>query len=112
MPFCRFPSPSPCQKINHRFGVERMSVHVTQQRITGWYCRVISPGLVQAGDTISLLERQTERFSFDQFWQVQLPHRPSIDDLMERTAIAGLAPGLETTSGRMGDMASKADRVI
>jgi MOSC domain-containing protein YiiM len=82
---------SPCWKINHRFGVERMSVHVARERMTGWYYRVISPGVIQEGDTISLLERQTERFSIDQFWQVQLSHRPSIDDLVELTSVAGLA---------------------
>jgi MOSC domain-containing protein YiiM len=83
---------SPCWKINHRFGVERMSMHIAQERITGWYYRVVRPGIMEAGDAIELLERQTERFSIDEFWQVQLSHRPSIDELAEIMAIPGLAP--------------------
>ncbi|PCE34010.1 hypothetical protein [Burkholderia ubonensis] len=45
------------------------------------YYRVICPGTIQPGDAIALVERQTNRFSIDQFWQVQLAHRPSVDDL-------------------------------
>lgn len=82
---------SPCWKINHRFDVERMSMHIAQERITGWYYRVLTPGVIQAGDPIVLLERQTERFSVDQFWQVLLAQQPSIDDLIELSAIAGLS---------------------
>lgn len=82
---------SPCWKINHRFGEERMSVYVAQNRITGWYYRVLTPGDIQAGDAITLLERQTDRFSIEQFWRVQLSHRPSVDDLLALIAVPGLA---------------------
>jgi MOSC domain-containing protein YiiM len=46
---------------------------------------------MQAQDRIELLERHTERFSIDQFWQVQLSHRPLIDDLLALAATRGLA---------------------
>ncbi|WP_224790462.1 MOSC domain-containing protein [Pseudomonas fluorescens] len=83
---------SPCWKINHRFDAEHMSMFVARERITGWYYRVLQPGFVQAGDVIELLERHSERFSIDRFWQVQLAHRPLIDDLLALAAVAGLAP--------------------
>jgi MOSC domain-containing protein YiiM len=82
---------SPCWKINHRFDAEHMSMFVARERITGWYYRVVQPGFLQAGDRIELLERHTERFSIDQFWQVQLSHRPLIDDLLALAATRGLA---------------------
>lgn len=82
---------SPCWKINHRFDAEKMSMFVARERITGWYYRVLQPGLLQAGDPIELLERHTERFSIDQFWQVQLSHRPVIDELLALAATHGLA---------------------
>ncbi|TXI84452.1 MAG: MOSC domain-containing protein [Cupriavidus sp.] len=82
---------SPCWKINHRFGEARMSVFVAQQRITGWYYRVIAAGEIRPGDAITLLERQTERFSIEQFWHVQLTHRPDGDDLAELIDVPGLA---------------------
>ena len=82
---------SPCWKINHRFGEERMSVFVAQTRITGWYYRVLAAGEVQAGDSITLVGRQTDRFSVEEFWEVQLSHRPSMDDLNELITVPGLA---------------------
>ena len=82
---------SPCWKINHRFGEERMSVFVAQTRITGWYYRVLAAGEIQAGDSITLVGRQTDRFSIEEFWEVQLSHRPSMDDLNELIAVPGLA---------------------
>ncbi|WP_454743516.1 MOSC domain-containing protein [Cupriavidus necator] len=83
---------SPCWKINHRFGEERMSVYVAQEWITGWYYRVLVPGDIRPGDTMTLLERQTDRFSIEEFWQVQLSHRPSLDDLAALIEVPGLAP--------------------
>src|SRR3989344_181995 len=82
---------SPCWKINHRFDAEHMSMFVARERITGWYYRVLEPGWLQAGDRIELLERHNERFSIDQFWQVQLAHRPLIDDLLALADSVGLA---------------------
>lgn len=82
---------SPCWKINHRFDAERMSMHVAKERITGWYYRVLQPGFIEATDVIELLDRQTQRFSIDEFWQVQLSHRPVIDDLLALAATPGLA---------------------
>ena len=83
---------SPCWKINHRFDAEHMSMFVAKERITGWYYRVIQPGYFEVGAGIELLERYTERFSIDRFWQVQLSHRPVIDDLLALAATHGLAP--------------------
>ena len=82
---------SPCWKINHRFDAEHMSMFVAKERITGWYYRIVEPGFIEAEGRIELLERHTERFSIDQFWQVQLAHRPVIDDLFALAAAQGLA---------------------
>jgi MOSC domain-containing protein YiiM len=82
---------SPCWKINHRFDAEHLSMFIARERITGWYYRVVQPGFIEAGDRIELLERHTERFSIDQFWQVQLSHRPIIDELVALAATQGLA---------------------
>lgn len=83
---------SPCWKINHRFDTERMSMYIAQERITGWYYRVLASGVIQAGDSITLLERQTTRFSVDAFWRVQLACQPNVEDLIELSEVAGLAP--------------------
>jgi MOSC domain-containing protein YiiM len=54
---------SPCWKINHRFRVERLSRFIEQHRITGWYYRVLEPGVLTVGDDIALVERPNEAVS-------------------------------------------------
>ncbi|MGJ7546209.1 MOSC domain-containing protein [Variovorax sp. LT1R16] len=82
---------SPCWKINHRFDAERMSMFVAQERITGWYYRVVEGGSIQPGDRMELVDRRTDRFSIDEFWRVQLCHRPCVDDVLKLIAVPGLA---------------------
>ena len=67
-------------------------MHIAEGRITGWYYRVVRPGIIAPGDTITLVDRETERFSIDEFWRVQLAHRPAIDALVELIGVSGLAP--------------------
>lgn len=50
---------SPCWKIDLRLKVNGASRFVEAAGITGWYYRVLEPGLIAAGDTIELLERPT-----------------------------------------------------
>jgi hypothetical protein len=56
---------------------------------------------------MELQDRQTDRFSIDQFWQVQLTHRPSIEDLMELIAIPGLAQDWKRRLGQRVELLQK-----
>lgn len=47
----------PCWELNDRFGIPDMALRVQQSLYTGWYARIIQPGLVTAGDNITLLAR-------------------------------------------------------
>lgn len=47
----------PCWKLNDRFDVAQMALRVQQSGRTGWYYRVVEEGVVQAGDTLQLVER-------------------------------------------------------
>ena len=47
----------PCWKLNDRFGVADMARRVQDTGRSGWYYRVLQPGLAQAGDALALLER-------------------------------------------------------
>lgn len=83
---------SPCWKINHRYDVESMSQFIAENRITGWYYRVLKPGALNPGDEIVLLDRLTSQFSIDRFWKIQSDHRPPLDILQELSLTPGLAP--------------------
>lgn len=82
---------APCWKINHRFATEGVSLVVARERMTGWYYRVIEAGTIRAGDPLELVRRTSERFSIDEFWNVQSAHSPRIEDMLELAAVDGLA---------------------
>ena len=47
----------PCWKLDHRFGTKGVMAGVVKTRRSGWYYRVLEPGVVRAGDTLALVER-------------------------------------------------------
>lgn len=53
----------PCWKLNLRLGVDDMAARVQASLRAGWYCRVVEPGVVAAGDAMELVERPHPRWS-------------------------------------------------
>lgn len=47
----------PCWKLSDRFGIADMARRVQDSGRSGWYYRVIETGTVQAGDTLTLIQR-------------------------------------------------------
>jgi MOSC domain-containing protein YiiM len=47
----------PCWKLDHRFGIKGVMAQVVKTRRTGWYYRVLEPGMVRTGDALELVER-------------------------------------------------------
>ena len=59
--------------------------------ITGWYYRVLAPGMVAAGDEIALLERPNPWLSLAHYWDEVMAHRPDPQSLRRIAAATGLA---------------------
>ena len=53
----------PCWKLSDRFAVPDMARRVQDSGRTGWYYRVLQPGTLQAGDSITLLARPWPQWS-------------------------------------------------
>lgn len=47
----------PCWKLNARFGRKKMALDVQTSGRTGWYYRVLEPGVARPGDTLRIVER-------------------------------------------------------
>lgn len=47
----------PCWKLSDRFGVADMALRVQQSGRTGWYYRVLEPGVIEAGQVLQLEQR-------------------------------------------------------
>lgn len=57
----------PCWKLNDYFNVQDMACRVQDTLRTGFYCRVIEPGLIHPGNDIFLVSRAESVYSLKQF---------------------------------------------
>lgn len=89
----------PCWKLNIRFDVPDMARRVQDSGRTGWYFRVIEPGLVAAGDRGTLVTRPNPA------WTLARTSHLLYHDRMNRPALAELAslPGLPPSWRRLAE---------
>ncbi|MGO9132445.1 MAG: MOSC domain-containing protein [Methylovirgula sp.] len=60
----------PCFKFALRFNDNRLPKAMVRSARSGWYYRVIAPGIIRAGDTIALHERPNPDFAFTRFVEI------------------------------------------
>jgi MOSC domain-containing protein YiiM len=77
----------PCWKLNRRFGVADMALHLQQSGRTGWYYRVLEPGLVAPGDRMVLDDRRAPQWTIERLGHVFYVDPLNREDL---EAVAGL----------------------
>ena len=82
---------SPCWKIDARYGLDGLTLHIDTQGLAGWYYRVLTPGVLRAGDTLQLIERETQPISLREYWTLKHTHRPDLAALQRLIASPGLA---------------------
>ena len=68
----------PCWKLSRRWRIEDMAVRMERNGRTGWYFRVLEPGMIRAGITLELIERQLPQWTLARVNEVM--HR-CVDDL-------------------------------
>jgi MOSC domain-containing protein YiiM len=83
---------TPCWKIDHRFGVDGVARFVADERIAGWYYRVLQPGPIAVGDEFAHVDRPAHTVSVRRFAAIVTGTRPSVDDLAFLQRIDALAP--------------------
>ncbi|WP_020559676.1 MOSC domain-containing protein [Thiofilum flexile] len=76
----------PCWKLNDRFGQPDMARRVQHSLRTGWYCRVLEAGVLQAGDAIELVQRPYPVWTLARMLEI-LYHRsldyPMLEQMLE-----------------------------
>jgi hypothetical protein len=90
----------PCWKLDHRFGVLGMARRVQASGRTGWYCRVVKPGVIAAGEILRLADRPCPD------WPLTRLLRAFYVDRLERDALAGLI-GLDLLSPSWRELAAR-----
>lgn len=93
----------PCWKINHRFECRALSHFVERRQLTGWYYRVIEPGMITLGDRIELLDRTGEGITIAAFTKTVTRHRPEPDTLTVLINARGLSEQWRTRLAQRRD---------
>ena len=84
---------SPCWKIDDRFGVDGMAAFIAEQRLTGWYFRVLQPGTVTPDATLDLVEPAANASTLAAEMTLWQAHRPALEALRQLAATPGIASG-------------------
>lgn len=81
---------NPCWKIDERFACDGMAALIAEQRLTGWYWRVLTPGIVRPGDALQL-DSAAEAPTLAAAMQLWQAHRPPSEQLAALAACPGIA---------------------
>ena len=84
---------SPCWKIDDRFGVDGMAAFIAEQRLTGWYFRVVQPGTVAPDASLDLIEPAPATPTLAAAMSLWQEHRPALETLRQLAAAPGIASG-------------------
>ncbi len=81
----------PCWKIDEHLGAEGIAAYVDAQCLTGWYCRVLKPGLAAETDGLVLCDRVNPGFDLVNALRLCAEHRPDLDALDRLASLQGIA---------------------
>lgn len=80
----------PCFRLNLRFERPDMAVTMQNSGRTGWYYRVIEPGMVARGDQFDLVERLSPAWTIERLWRLFYIDVLDRDGLREMASVANL----------------------
>lgn len=83
----------PCWKLNFRFGRTNMAFDVQSSGRTGWYYRVLEPGVVEPGETMRIVERPRPDWPLQRLIGVLYKHVDDAESLAAMAEIPELAKG-------------------
>ena len=81
----------PCWKLNALFGIDGMAVRVQKTCRTGWYYRVLEPGVVRKGELLTLAERPQPTWSLARIGQLLYTRTTAFDELAQLAEVPELA---------------------
>lgn len=83
----------PCWKLNLRLDVADMAHRVQTTGRTGWYYRVLEPGLVAPGDRLELQDRRSPDWTIHRLWRTLYVDTLNREELAAMAALEHLPDG-------------------
>ena len=91
----------PCWKLNAHVGEAKMALLFQKTGRTGWYYRVLSPGSVASGDTLSLIQRLHPDWSVRRVTAARLTRKVRPEEAAILAGLPELAKGWRTAFEKM-----------
>lgn len=90
----------PCFRLNLRFGRPDMARRVQASGRTGWYYRVLHPGVVGPDDTLTLIDRVAPAWTLARLWRTLYADPLHRGELQRMAALTPLAEGWRLLAAR------------
>ncbi|MGO1343968.1 MOSC domain-containing protein [Chromohalobacter japonicus] len=81
----------PCWKLNLRFDIPDMALRLQNSGRTGWYYRVLAPGIVKTGDELIRLESPSPEWTLHRIWHALYVDMLNTDTLSAIASLDGLS---------------------
>lgn len=81
----------PCWKLSRRWRVKDLAARVERTGRTGWYFRVVSAGMIQAGAVLELIERPAPAWSVVAANEVMHQRKDDVGAALELASCPGLS---------------------
>ncbi|GAA0437736.1 MOSC domain-containing protein [Lentibacillus halophilus] len=104
----------PCWRPARRWRIKDLAIQIQREELTGWYCRVLREGYIQAGDTFQLQERPYPEWTVAACNDVMYNHKRNRELSAKLAAVDVLAPSWQNTLSKraQGQQSSDKKRVI
>lgn len=96
----------PCWKLNAHTGYEQMAAGFQSTGFTGWYYRVLEPGAVAPGDSLTLVDRPTPEWTVFDVTRARLLKQASADAMASMAALETLSPEWRAWFRKMATLGS------
>jgi len=96
----------PCFKLNHRFQQTAMSRRSQESHRTGWYYRVLQPGIISAGEAIRVVERPHPEWTVSRVQDILYSDTRNFSAIEALVKLEALAPDMRTLLGKRLDSRS------
>lgn len=81
----------PCWKIDAKFETKGLTAFIVEQLLTGWYFKVVEPGLICPDDEWVPVSISQCRYNVRQVQEICRQHRPKVEDLDHICTTEGIA---------------------
>ena len=102
----------PCWKLARRWRIKDLALRVERTGRTGWYFRVLSGGTVQAGMTLTLVDRPSPQWTIATANDIMHHRKADVAAALELAACTGLSTSWQQSlkrraAGNTGDVSAR-----